>query len=193
MTHDEIVTKVINGELLSEYNHANVITRKNNRDFLQFDCSGFVAWYIGTNGYLRALAEIKNYLRKTDLLKINRFYCQDFKHFYKNSESFKHWKIHKNIINIAPKDILVIVYDDGNGHMMIVDKIIYKSDNLLDLRIVDSTRLLHKNDTRSPDKNGIGYGEIRLSIENNGVLYNTQNPTRKTTLVDAYIAQPIKP
>ena len=192
MTHDEIVTKVMNGELLSEYNHANIITRQNNRDFFQFDCSGFVAWYIGTNGYLRALAEIKNYLRNTDLLKINRFYCQDFERFYKSSESFTHWKIHKNVMEIIPNDILVIVYNDGNGHMMIVDKIINKSDNSLDLRIVDSTRLLHKNDTRSPDKSGIGYGEIRLIVDTNGVLYDTQNPTRKPTYVDVYIARPTK-
>ena len=56
MKHDEIVNKILSGDILSEYNHANIITRKNNRDFMQFDCSGFVAWYIGINGYLRALA-----------------------------------------------------------------------------------------------------------------------------------------
>lgn len=190
MKHDEIVNKILSGDILSEYNHANIITRKDNRDFMQFDCSGFVAWYIGTNGYLRALAEIRGYLRATDFLKINRFYCQDFERIYNHPENLRYWKIHKNIFDMHPDDILIIVYGDGNGHMMIVDKIISRSGNDIELRIVDSTRLLHKNDTRS--QSGIGYGDIKITFDNNGILYAPQNPQRTPTYVNAYIARPIK-
>ena len=192
MTHNEIINNIINGKILSEYNHANIITRYDGHDFFKFDCSGFVAWYIGTNGYLRALAEIKNYLKQTNLLKINRFYCQDFKHFYKNSTSFNYWKIHKNIMDINHDDVVVIIYDDGNGHMMIVDKIISKTDNSLELKIIDSTRLLHKNDTRKSGTSGIGYGEIKLTIDDKGVIYDAQNPTRTPVYIDAYVARPVK-
>lgn len=190
MKYDEIINKIGSGDILSEYNHANIITRDNNRDFMRFDCSGFVAWYIGTNGYLRALAEVKNYLRHTDLLKINRFYCRDFAAFY--SSDLRYWKIHRDVLSAVPEDILVIVYNDGNGHMMIVDKVLNRTDNSIDLRIVDSTRLLHKNDTRAPNGSGIGYGEVRLSCDSNGVYYDPNNPTRVPVLVDAYIARPIK-
>ena len=192
MKHADIINKIINGEILSEYNHANIITRINSRDFLQFDCSGFVAWYIGSNGYLRALAEIKNYLRQTDLLKINRFYCQDFERFFKDSKNFKYWEINKNTFEVSPNDILVIVYSDENGHMMIIDKILNKTDNLLELRIADSTRLLHKNDTRAIGSSGIGYGDIKLIIDGKSILYDPQNPTRTPTPVNIYIAKPIK-
>lgn len=190
MKHNEIVNKILSGDILSEYNHANVITRKNNRDFLQFDCSGFIAWYIGINGYLRALAEIRNHLKNTDFLKINRFYCKDFERFYTQPESLHYWKIHKDILDINSDDILIIVYDDGNGHMMIVDKIISRCNNSIELRIADSTRLLHKNDTRN--QSGIGYGDIKLTIDDNGVQYDPQNPQRTPTYVNAYIARPIK-
>lgn len=192
MTYDKIINKILTGDIFSEYSHANVVTQKNNRDFLQFDCSGFVAWYIGKNGYLRALAEIKKYLQQSNFLKINRFYCQDFKRFYKESKKFNYWNIHKNIMDIAPNDILVIVYDDNNGHTMIVDKILNKTDNFIELRIVDSTRLLHKNDTRFPDKSGIGYGEAKLTLDSDGVLYDPQNQSRTPTNVDVYVARPIK-
>jgi hypothetical protein len=78
---------------------------------------------------------------------------QDFDRFYNDKSSLKYWDIHKDISKINPGDILVIVYDDGNGHMMIVDKVLARSESTLDLRIVDSTRLHHKNDTRKTAKN----------------------------------------
>ncbi len=192
MKYDEIINKINSGEILSEYGHDNRITRLNNRDFMRFDCSGFVAWYIGQNGYLRALAQVRNYLRGTEFLKINRFYCQDFEQIYKNSHLFKHWRIHKNIFEIAPNDILIIVYDDGNGHMMIVDKVVATTSDGVDLRIVDSTRLLHGNDTRTTGQTGIGCGDISLAQTADGVLYDPHNPTRTPTAVGAYIATPIK-
>lgn len=192
MKYDEIIRKIGCGEILTEYSHDNVVEHVGNREFLRFDCSGFVAWYIGTNGYLRALAEIKSALRNSEFLKINRFYCQDFDRFYNDKNSLKYWDIHKDISKINPGDILVIVYDDGNGHMMIVDKVLARSESTLDLRIVDSTRLHHKNDTRSGEQTGIGYGDIQISKSNGDAIYNTQTPSRTPTKVDMYIARAVK-
>ena len=192
MKYDEIINKIKCGEIYSQYSHSNKIDRLNGHDFLQFDCSGFVAWYIGTNGYLRALVEVRNQLQDTDFIKINRFYCQDFERFYQDSGNLKYWDIHKDISKINPGDILVIVYNDGNGHMMIVDKVLARSESTLDLRIVDSTRLHHKNDTRSGEQTGIGYGDIQISKSNGDAIYNTQNPSRTPTKVDMYIARAVK-
>ena len=192
MKYDEIINKIKCGEIYSQYSHSNKIDRVNGHDFLQFDCSGFVAWYIGINGYLRALAEVRNQLKDTDFIKVNRFYCQDFERFYQNSGNLKYWEIHKDIFDIKPGDILVVVYDDANGHMMIVDSILGRNENTLELRIVDSTRLHHKNDTRSGEQTGIGCGDIKITKSGNNIVYDSQNPDRTPTNVNIYIARAIK-
>ena len=87
---------------------------------------------------------------------------------------------------------MVVVYDDANGHMMIVDSILGRNENTLELRIVDSTRLHHKNDTRSSEQTGIGCGDIKITKSGNNIVYDSQNPDRTPTNVNIYIARAIK-
>lgn len=51
---------------------------------------------------------------------------------------------------------------------MIVKDIIYKNTAYIKMMVVDSTKYPHKNDSRNVGENGIGYGEILLSKNEQG-------------------------
>jgi hypothetical protein len=149
--------------ITSEYSHQNSIAGNH----FSIDCSGFVAHYLGKLGYLHALAELRSYSRGMGFLKINRFYCNDFDDFFESCP--RYWTI---VQPIKQNDIIIVIFPDNNGHCMIVDKVIENSGDVTKIRVLDSTRFPHKNDTRKPGNTGIGFGEIEIS----GNLYNANNP-----------------
>ena len=170
-------------DIASDYSHSNYIDEIDNKKFFHMDCSGFVYWCLAQMGYKRALTELRSFLKQHDFIKINRFFCKDFAFIHKHKQTFKYWDfINKSVSGC----ILVVVFPNGNGHCMFVDKIIKDDKNNTILRVIDSTQYPHKNDTRIGT--GIGIGEIGID---NG-LYNSNNQFLPTRKADIYFVSPKK-
>lgn len=186
-TNSDFFKELFTQGFISEYNHYNYIDKLDNKPYFHMDCSGFVYWCLAQMGYKRALVELRSFLKQRDFLKINRFFCRDFAFIYAHKKKFKYW----NFIDKPISDcVLIVVFPDGNGHCMFVDKIIKTSKTNTCLRVIDLTQYPHKNDTRTSA--GIGVGEIEIIYENNNWLYNSNNkylPIRKS---DFYFVLPIK-
>jgi hypothetical protein len=153
------------------------------------DCSGFVYWSLIQMGYTRTLVELQNFLKKQGFIKINRFFCKDFSLIYKYQKEFKYLNFIKE-----PKQgcILVIVLSNGNGHCMFVDEIIENNKDSFCLRIIDSTRYPHKNDTRINQNTGIGVGDIEIFYKDGNWFYNSNNPTLPIRKAQIYFISVIK-
>ena len=170
-------------DFISEYNHSNYVDKLGNKNYFHMDCSGFIYWCLMQMGYKRALTELRSFLKQNDFIKINRFFCKDFAFIHKHKKIFKYWDFINKPVSGC---ILVVVFPDGNGHCMFVDKIIKNNKNDSILQIIDSTQYPHKNDTRT--STGIGIGEIEI---NNG-LYNSNNPSLPIRKADIYFVLPKK-
>ena len=168
---------------VSEYNHSNYIDESDGKKYFHMDCSGFVYWCLAQMGYKRALVELRSFLKQNDFIKINRFFCKDFAFIHEHKQTFKYW----NFINKpVSRCILVVVFPDGNGHCMFIDKIIKSDKNNTVLSVIDSTQYPHKNDTRTGT--GIGIGEIEINNE----LYNSNNQSLPIRKADIYFVLPKK-
>lgn len=167
---------------ISEYSHSNYIDEVEGKKYFHMDCSGFIYWALFQSGYKRALVELRNFLKQNDFIKINRFFCKDFAFIYEHKKDFKYWQF----LERPTQDcILIVVFPDGNGHCMFVDKIIENKENKISLRIMDSTRYPHKNDTRTNQETGIGFGEIEITNDGNDWFYDSNNqelPIRKANI-----------
>ncbi|MDR3126192.1 MAG: hypothetical protein LBT92_01000 [Rickettsiales bacterium] len=133
-----------------------------------------MALHLARAGRLRALAEVRGWLREAGFIKINRFYCQDCGRLLARRGGLRYIKV-----SPAPAagDVLVVVFGDGNGHCMVVEDILSRTPEEISLRIADSTRFPHRNDTRAEGQTGIGSGEIRLlGAGGKYDVYDAQNP-----------------
>jgi len=171
----------------SEYNHANYIDVIGGKKTFHFDCSGFVYWCLAKMGYKRSLVELRNFLKEHDFIKINRFFCKDFKFVHKHKNSFKYWNF---IDKPAVGCIMVVVFSGESGHCMFVDKLVNMDKDRICLRIIDSTRYQHKKDTRK--NTGIGAGEIEIIHKNNDWFYNSNNKDLPIRKAEIYFVCPIK-
>ena len=172
---------------ISEYNHSNYTEEFDGTKFFHMDCSGFVHWCLTQMGYKRALVELRHFLKQNDFIKINRFFCKDFAFINKHKNELKYWQfIDKPVVG----SIMVVVFPDGNGHCMFVDKIIKSDNNNTFLRVIDSTQYPHKNDTRTDT--GIGIGEIEIIYEKDNSLYNSNNQSLPIRKADFYFVLPQK-
>ena len=188
-TNIDFLQPILGQDFISEYSHSNFTDKIDNRNFLHLDCSGFVHWCLAQTGYKRALVELRKFLRRHNFIKINRFYCRDFAFIYEHKNEFAYWQF-----TDAPMigDIMVVVFPDGNGHCMFIDKIIKNNKDRIQLRIIDSTRYPHKNDTRKYNETGIGIGDIEITRDNNGWLYNSKNPSLPIRPAEIYFVSPQK-
>ncbi|MDR0967654.1 MAG: hypothetical protein LBL75_02360 [Rickettsiales bacterium] len=168
----------------SEYSHENRTEFRDGKLHLIMDCTGFIAWKLGQEKHLHALVEIRKIIRDYGFIKTNRFFAQDFEKLFENRNSLKYWKF-ISVSELKTNDISVILFPDKNGHAMIVDKIISKTFDKIILRILDSTKYSHKNDTRENNTTGIGFGEIVLLGENG--FYNKYDSGNELPIRDAKI------
>ncbi len=173
----------------SEYSHDNHIDIIGGTQFLHMDCSGFIHWLLFNMGYKRALAEARNFLRHNNFIKINRLYCQDFMFIHEHSDEFRYWKFLPDAVDGC---ILVVVFPDGNGHCMIIDKIMGRDNNKITLRVIDSTRYPHKDDTRMVGETGIGCGEIEIIKNGTEYIYDSKNSELAPRKARVYFILPLK-
>lgn len=172
---------------ISEYNHSNYIDEFDDKKFFHMDCSGFIYWCLAQMGYKRALVELRNFLKQNDFIKINRFFCKDFAVIHEHKNKLKYWRFTDKPV---AGSVMIVVFPDGNGHCMFIDSIIKNDKTNISLRVIDSTRHPHKNDTRT--STGIGIGEINIIYENNNWLYNSNNNSLPIRKADIYFVSPIK-
>ena len=186
-TNMDFFDKLFHQDFVSEYSHSNYIDEIDNKKFFHMDCSGFVYWCLAQMGYKRALVELRSFLKQNDFIKINRFFCKDFSFIYEHKKELKYWDfLDKPVCG----SIMIVVFPDGNGHCMFIDEITENNKNCIKLRVIDSTRYPHLNDTRPSDKTGIGIGEIEICKTNDGWLYNSNNPSLSTRKAEIYFIFP---
>jgi hypothetical protein len=188
MNIEQFFEQFFKKDFISEYNHSNYINQINGKQYFHMDCSGFVYWCLMQMGYTRALAELRIFLRQNSFIKINRFYCKDFSFIYQHKQDFKYWNF---LTSPLPDCILIVLFPDENGHCMFVKEIINMDNNKMRLRVIDSTRYAHKNDTRI-DSTGIGIGEIEISFKNGNYFYDSCNKSLPTRNAEIYFVSPIK-
>ena len=176
-------------DFISEYSHSNYIDEYDGKKYFHMDCSGFVYWCLAQMGYKRALVELRSFLKQFDFIKLNRFFCKDFAFINDHKNKLKYW----NFTNKPTHGgILIVVFPDGNGHCMFVDKIIKNDQEKIYLRVIDCTQYPHKNDTRTNDKTGIGIGEIELINRNKYWFYDSGNQALSARKADIYFVLPMK-
>ncbi len=186
--YEKILNSVLCGQFATQYSHLNKII---DGQYL-FDCSGFVEKCLAENGFKRALVEIRSVLKKHSYIKQNRFYCQDF---YKLIvQEPRYWKfLAVNNPQLAPGDILIVIFPNSNGHCMFIDNVLEMTKSKIALRVVDSTQFPHKNDTRCNGQTGIGAGEVLIEYDsNNQAYYNSLHPGKDKRPVKIYFVRPIK-
>ena len=186
---NDFVKDFLTGDFKSEYSHDNRIDIVDGRRFFQMDCSGFVYWVLDQSGYRRALVEVRAFLRKHNFIKINRLFCKDFAFVHEHAGDFKYWQFVNNPVKNC---ILVVVFPDGNGHCMFVDEIIGDDKNELCLRVIDSTRYPHQNDSRGNGETGIGVGEIILKKAEDKYIYDSKNAEIPPRMADVSFVMPKK-
>jgi len=180
----DFFTRFFAQDFLFEYSHVNYTDMVGGRRCFHMDCSGFVAWSLMQMGYVRALVELRSFLKAHDFIKINRFFCKDFAFIFRRKKQFKYWSFLPEPVSGC---LLIILFPDGNGHCMFVDKVLAKGA----LRVIDCTRYPHKHDTRA-DKPGIGVGEITLECTQGRWFYNSHHPAHSKSQVDVYFVLPTK-
>ncbi len=185
----DFIDKILNQKIISEYNHSNYIDSIDGKNSFHMDCSGFVYWCLFQMGYRRALVELRHFLRANDFIKINRFFCQDFYFVYNNRENFKYWHF---LLEPVPRCICVVVFPDGAGHCMFVDKVLNNDDENMELRVIDSTRYLHYNDTRGEHDTGIGCGNIKIVHKDGELFYDAGNTALPPRKAEVYFVMPVK-
>ncbi|MDE6250676.1 MAG: hypothetical protein K2M34_03515 [Alphaproteobacteria bacterium] len=184
-----LLSNIKNNNIISEYSHSNYIDMVSGVPCLHMDCSGFVFWYLLNNGYKRALAELKFFLKENNFIKITRFYCKDFAEMHQQQDKFHYWQF---MNKPAKESILVIVFPDGNGHCMIVNEIIQQSATSYELNIIDSTRYPHRNDSRTIDQTGIGIGNVSIQLKNGEWYYDAGNDMLGIRQAMVYFIKPVK-
>ena len=181
-----VLSSIESGKITSVYSHSNIIDGIN----IKQDCSGFVGWALGETGKLRALAEIRSILKNNNFLKTNRFYCQDFDLLVSKQSNIQYWKF-LSPPQVEQGDIFIVVFEDNNGHCGFIDSIKRISNTEFVLRIIDSTKYPHKNDSRNNGTTGIGIGDIKLSKTNSDWIYDSQNASKLPCPAKLYFVRPV--
>ena len=184
-TNIDFFKQLFSESFISEYDHSNYIDNVGGQKFFHMDCSGFVYWCLGQMGYRRALVELRQFLRQNDFIKINRFFCKDFKFIYEHKSEFKYWNFINKPIHGC---VMFVVFQDSNGHCMFIDDIIENTGNSFILRVIDSTHYSHKNDTRTDT--GIGMGDVEISYKDGIWFYNANNKSLPTRQAEIYFVIP---
>lgn len=184
---NDFIKKFLTNDFQSEYSHDNRIDLIDDRRFFYMDCSGFVYWCLEQSGYKRALVEVRAFLRKHNFIKINRLFCKDFAFIHEHADDFKYWQFTNQPTENC---ILVVVFPDGNGHCMFVDKIMRCDMDSFQMRVIDSTRYPHQNDSRGKNETGVGIGEIAIKKAGEKYIYDSKNIEIPPRVADIYFVTP---
>ena len=111
--------------------------------------------------------------RNVDKAEIKRLYSFDFYDFFSfiSDDDFS-W----NKISFSKKlmsgDVIAFINPNKKGrfgHVAVVEKELYRDENKIVVRVIDSSQIKHFDDFRQSKNMGIGLGTIELYIENGNV------------------------
>jgi len=145
------------------------------------DCSGFLA-YVIKRTIPEALKEVEISPKHKRPLAVN-FYNTIVR---AGTEKIRHWQRISKLEDAAPGDVLVWVNSpgkDNTGHVMIVmEAPLPEGKELFKLKICDSSKSPHQDDTRENGSNGIGIGIIWIETDEKGspVAYRWSSPSSKS-------------
>lgn len=145
------------------------------------DCSGFLA-YVIKKTIPEALKEVEISPKHKRPLAVN-FYDTIVR---AGTQKVPHWQNISRLEDAAPGDVLVWVNPpgkDNTGHVMIImEAPAPEGKQLFKLKICDSSKSPHQDDTRAKGSNGIGIGIIWIDTDEKGspVAYRWSSASSKS-------------
>lgn len=167
----------------SKYQHKTEINEETK--VWNCDCSGLIG-HILRRHFPEAYLHVDGPTRPTRVRPLAANYCETFLAAGQKTSKGGPWKQITIVTDLRPGDIfawksLKIVKGKSTGHVLMIAGTPKLDDNGLYLvRVIDSTRGLHANDSRTQDTLGVGSGEIWLSADKDGKLNGFKNSNRRS-------------
>ncbi|HEY3319486.1 MAG TPA: hypothetical protein VGP72_03310 [Planctomycetota bacterium] len=164
----------------TEYQHATKVDEPNG--VYKLDCSAFVGLAL-KHAAPEALAQVPHTFGKKRPLAADFYEC-----FTGDGKADRpRWTQVQTVADALPGDILCwrranVIAGEDTGHVMIVDSVPERvRDGLFKVRIIDSTKGAHGDDTRRTGESGVGRGSIWVSADAQGQPqgYCWSSPERK--------------
>lgn len=161
----EEATRIFETMHETHYDHHSSIDEK--QGYYSLDCSGFVCHILQKKApmSLRVLPVDKHHTHA----RAQNFY--DYFKSLQNVSSQKEWMPILRIKDLEEGDIIAWKYDPSlqkkdTGHVVIVQqKPLLEEGNLYRIRVIDSSKGKHANDTRAKEKDGIGSGDMWFRVD----------------------------
>ena len=169
---EKIIKLVKSGKIKTKYSHFNLIYRRRKTFIFSVDCSGLVEFWLKKK-HSEALQEIYAFVyqaRQVSQKQIKRLYSFDFYDFFEKgilSESL--WKLVRIEEPLQRGDVVACINEEQKGrfgHVAVVEKELYRDENVLRLQVIDSSAMEHFCDERPSEKKGIGRGILELHLQN---------------------------
>lgn len=136
------------------------------------DCSGLVG-YVLRDLYPEAYLSLRGTEAPWRLRPVSVTYYETLDAAAKEKGT-GHWRRVEKLMEVKPGDILawrreVLEQGKATGHVAVVaSDPIAEDDGRVRIRVIDSTRGLHSNDTRSEDNLGVGSGDMFFLMDEDG-------------------------
>ena len=172
---EKILKLVKSGKIKTKYSHFNLIYHRRKTFVFSVDCSGFVEFWLKKK-HPRALQEIYTFvyrMRQVPQNQIRRLYSFDFYDFFeKGVLPGSLWKVVQIKELLQKGDIIACINEERKGrfgHVAVVEKELYRDENVLRLQVIDSSAIEHFHDERPSAQKGIGCGVLELHMQSGEV------------------------
>jgi hypothetical protein len=177
----KIVETLLADMTVTEYQHDTEIDE--DAGVLKCDCSGLIG-HVLRRHFPEAYLHVDGKTRPDRVRPLAANYCETFiAAGEKDGEKYP-WKQIAKVEDLRPGDIFAwkkrkIVKGETTGHVLMIQSIPKRQKGgLYRVRVVDSTRSPHANDTRTSKTLGVGSGEMWLSADEDGRLNGFQVSAR---------------
>ena len=187
----QIVETLLADMTSSTYQHKTEINEETG--VWNCDCSGLIG-HILRRHFPEAYLHVDGPTRPERARPLAANYCETFLAAGQKKLQVSPWKQITKVTDLRPGDIfawknLKIVKGKSTGHVLMIAGIPKLDDNgLYRVRIIDSTRGLHANDSRTQETLGVGSGDIWLSADKDGKLNGFKNSNRRPLTLKHTIA-----
>lgn len=177
----EEANKILSNKRISAYNYKKSIDEK--EGIYIFDCSTFVSFVLQKSSpeALHALRVDENHTHA----RAKNFY--EFLSTLAEGERAQGWMGVRQMQNVQVGDVIAWKYDPklkkrDTGHVVIVyEKPVLEEVGLWRVRVLDSTKGRHAQDTRGENENGLGLGIMWFRVNQEGfpIALHSSDKTKK--------------